>query len=61
MIFREVKFDHNRKTLSMTYQKDSSDDASQCDDVRQLSGGERSFATLAMLLAMGKSNECPFR
>lgn len=58
---REVTFDHENKTMGMTYQKDSSDDASQCDDVRQLSGGERSYATLAMLLALGKENECPFR
>lgn len=56
-----MSFNHDSQTMGITYQKDSSNDDSQCDDVRQLSGGERSSATLAMLLAMGTSNECPFR
>ncbi|CAN0581432.1 unnamed protein product, partial [Ectocarpus sp. 12 AP-2014] len=30
-------------------------------NVRQLSGGERSFATLALLLALGSCHDCPFR
>lgn len=49
------------RTLSLTYQKDNTDNSSQCDDVKLLSGGERSFATLALLLALGKQHECPFR
>eukprot|EP00752_Nemacystus_decipiens_P012922 g11436.t1 len=57
----EVTIDHKEKTMGMAYQKDYMDDSNQCDDVRQLSGGERSSATLAMLLAIGESNECPFR
>ncbi|CAN0222231.1 unnamed protein product [Ectocarpus sp. 12 AP-2014] len=57
----EVRFDNQCQTLGLTYQKDSSDNASQCSDVKLLSGGERSFATLALLLALGQSHECPFR
>ncbi|CBJ48925.1 smc-like protein [Ectocarpus siliculosus] len=57
----EVRFDNECQTLGLTYQKDSSDNASQCSDVKLLSGGERSFATLALLLALGQSHECPFR
>lgn len=57
----EVRFDFEKNTLSLTYQKDYTDGNSQCSDIKQLSGGERSFATLALLLALGKSHECPFR
>lgn len=58
---REVIFDNENGRLSLTYQKNSSDDASQCSDVKLLSGGEKSFATLALLLALGQCHECPFR
>ncbi len=58
---REVRFDDENQTLGLTYQKDSADDTSQCSDVKLLSGGEKSFATLALLLALGQSHECPFR
>ncbi|CAM9332494.1 unnamed protein product [Ectocarpus fasciculatus] len=57
----EVAFNNEDQTLGLTYQKDSNDNASQCSDVKLLSGGERSFATLALLLALGQSHECPFR
>eukprot|EP00903_Cladosiphon_okamuranus_P016265 g15001.t1 len=57
----EVSFDNDNQQLSLTYQKNSSDDASQCSDVKLLSGGEKSFATLALLLALGQCHECPFR
>lgn len=49
------------KKLGLTYQAIASNDASECSDVKLLSGGEKSFATLAMLLALGKCHECPFR
>lgn len=47
--------------LIITVQKDNLDEASQSTDVKELSGGERSFATLALLLALGESIESPFR
>ena len=37
------------------------DESSQLDDVNSLSGGERSFSTLAMLISLGATIECPFR
>lgn len=49
------------ETLGLTYQAIASNDASTRTDVRQLSGGEKSYATLAMLLALGRCHECPFR
>lgn len=54
-------FDHKQKTLALCYQKDSADASTQIDNVTSLSGGERSFSTLAMLLALGATIECPFR
>ncbi|GMH47517.1 hypothetical protein TrRE_jg10257 [Triparma retinervis] len=56
----EVEFDHRDKTLNLTVQKDSNE-ASQTSDVKALSGGERSFTTLSLLLALGENLETPFR
>ena len=49
------------RTLNLTVQKDSRDETTRSQNVKELSGGERSFATLALLLAIGESIECPFR
>eukprot|EP00581_Thalassiosira_minuscula_P008708 CAMPEP_0183707658 /NCGR_PEP_ID=MMETSP0737-20130205/4176_1 /TAXON_ID=385413 /ORGANISM="Thalassiosira miniscula, Strain CCMP1093" /LENGTH=1232 /DNA_ID=CAMNT_0025935381 /DNA_START=12 /DNA_END=3710 /DNA_ORIENTATION=- len=57
----EVVFDHDDGKLDLIVQKDSSDSHSQTKDVKALSGGERSFATLSLLLAIGESLETPFR
>ena len=48
-----VIFDHKKSTLSLTCQTDNTNDATRVDDVRQLSGGERSYTTLSLLLALG--------
>lgn len=45
----------------MVVQKDNQDEATQSENVKELSGGERSYATLALLMALGESIECPFR
>lgn len=37
------------------------DAKSQTNDVKALSGGERSFVTVSLLLAIGESLETPFR
>jgi chromosome segregation ATPase len=55
-----VDFDHKNKSLGLTVQKDSNE-ASQTSDVKALSGGERSFTTLSLLLALGENLETPFR
>lgn len=57
----QIKFDHVKKTLNLVVQKDNADENSQTDDVKSLSGGERSYTTLALLLALGESLETPFR
>lgn len=56
-----IKFDHVNKTLNLVVQKDNANENSQTDDVKSLSGGERSYTTLALLLALGESLETPFR
>lgn len=38
-----VEFDHDDHTLDLIVQKDSRNDQSQQDDVKALSGGERSY------------------
>jgi hypothetical protein len=55
-----IEFNHGDKTLDLVVQKDSSQ-ASQTKDVKALSGGERSFTTLSLLLALGERLETPFR
>ncbi|CBJ48924.1 smc-like protein [Ectocarpus siliculosus] len=57
----EVKFNHKKKTLGLSYQSQAHNDTSKCRDVRQLSGGEKSYATLALLLSLGAHHDCPFR
>ena len=47
-----MTLDHKDQTLHITWQKDNQDEASQCENVMNLSGGERSFTTLSLLLAI---------
>lgn len=56
-----VDYDHEGQTLNLIVQKDSADANSQQSDVKALSGGERSFTTIALLMALGESIETPFR
>lgn len=48
-----VKFDHSSHTLDLSYQVDNSDKQTEPTDVRNLSGGERSFVTFSLQLALG--------
>ena len=63
-----------KKKIEMSWKKDFHNDESQaCGtqatqqsqpaivDTKSLSGGERSYTTLCLLLAMGKNVNCPFR
>ena len=52
-----VEFDYDNKKMNLIVQKDANDHKSQNKDVKALSGGERSFTTLALLLAIGESLE----
>ena len=56
-----LDFNHAEGTLSLNVQKDNRDTQSQISNVKLLSGGERSYTTLALLLSLGDSLECPFR
>jgi chromosome segregation ATPase len=57
----ELEFSHDEGTLDLNVQKDSTQESTQTKDVKALSGGERSFTTLALLLALGERLETPFR
>jgi chromosome segregation ATPase len=57
----ELVFNTKLETLELIVQKDSADANSQQMDVNALSGGERSYATIALLMALGESVETPFR
>jgi chromosome segregation ATPase len=56
-----LNFDDKNETLEVVVQKDSMDANSQQKDVNALSGGERSYANFALLMALGESLENPFR
>ena len=57
----DLDFDHDSGTLNLVVQKENNNEESQTRDVKALSGGERSFTTLALLLALGERLETPFR
>jgi chromosome segregation ATPase len=48
-----VYFDHKEGLLTLHCQTENTDEKTLRSDVRQLSGGERSFTTLCLLLALG--------
>jgi chromosome segregation ATPase len=56
-----LRFDHKEKMLFIKTQMDNEDEGTKVKDVRQLSGGERSYTTLCLLMALGMAIECPFR
>ncbi|EFX80525.1 putative SMC6, structural maintenance of chromosome protein 6, copy B [Daphnia pulex] len=67
----ELSFDHNEKTLSLMVVPPGRDGSSQpatkrgresgATDIRSLSGGERSFATVCFILSLWDATESPFR
>jgi len=57
----DIIFDNQNKTLNLVVQKDNQNASTQTNDVKALSGGERSFTTLSLLLALGENLETPFR
>lgn len=56
----KIEYDHKAQTLDICVRKDI-DDTTETRDVKALSGGERSFTTLALLIALGENLETPFR
>lgn len=57
----KADFKHADETLKLITRTDNNDINSTCTDVRQLSGGEKSYTTLSLLFALGHVSECPFR
>ncbi|KAG2439303.1 hypothetical protein HXX76_004662 [Chlamydomonas incerta] len=58
-----VRWDHEHRKLQLHVKIKGKDDPSQpyVHDLKQMSGGERSFTTVAFLLAVGANTENPFR
>ncbi|NXG57818.1 SMC6 protein, partial [Hemiprocne comata] len=56
----KILFDHKNETLSMTVQPREEDKAA-LNDMRSLSGGERSFSTVCFILSLWSITESPFR
>ena len=54
-------FDHNKGTLRLTVQTDEATVARKDKDPKSLSGGEKSFATICLLLALWEAIGCPIR
>lgn len=56
-----VKVDYEKETLSLEVQMPQDASGSAVRDTRALSGGERSYSTLAFALALHEMTEAPFR
>jgi chromosome segregation ATPase len=55
----QLKFDHKSETLDIIVHPNKSKDAKESKDLKSLSGGERSFSTVAFLLSLWSIVECP--
>ncbi|XP_016089316.1 structural maintenance of chromosomes protein 6-like [Sinocyclocheilus grahami] len=55
-----IMFDHNNETLSISV-KPLGQEENNVNDMRSLSGGERSFSTVCFILALWEITESPFR
>lgn len=59
----KLKFRHDDQLLDIAvlHNEEGLSKASQVTDMKELSGGERSYTQVSLLLALGQSIECPFR
>jgi len=58
----KIEFDHEKQELRLRVQTDAIlSDKQETSDTKSLSGGERSFTTLAFVLAIGEGLVAPFR
>ncbi|XP_063170876.1 structural maintenance of chromosomes protein 6 [Candoia aspera] len=56
----KIEFDHKNERLSITVQPGDGNKAA-LDDMKSLSGGERSFSTVCFILSLWSVTESPFR
>uniref|UniRef100_A0A0E9X498 RecF/RecN/SMC N-terminal domain-containing protein n=1 Tax=Anguilla anguilla TaxID=7936 RepID=A0A0E9X498_ANGAN len=56
----KMTFDHKNETLAISVQPGEGDKAA-LNDMRSLSGGERSFSTVCFVLSLWAIAEAPFR
>ena len=54
-----LRFDHNTHDLDVIVQPNKTKDSSNSNDLKSLSGGERSFSTIAFLLSLWSIVESP--
>ncbi|KAF8527504.1 P-loop containing nucleoside triphosphate hydrolase protein [Hysterangium stoloniferum] len=60
--YGKVIFDHNECTLNLKVQtEDQAGTQSKDKDPKSLSGGEKSYSTICLLLALWESIQCPIR
>ncbi|KAJ7578553.1 P-loop containing nucleoside triphosphate hydrolase protein [Mycena floridula] len=61
--FGRMLFDHHEETLDLKVQTDdtATQQSSRDKDPQSLSGGEKSFSTICLLLSLWESVECPLR
>lgn len=59
----KLKFRHEdgRLEIAVLHNEKGRSKLSQVTDMKELSGGERSYTQVSLLLALGESIECPFR
>ncbi|OWZ13347.1 Structural maintenance of chromosomes protein [Phytophthora megakarya] len=55
------RHDDQRLEIAVLQNEVGASRASQVTDMKELSGGERSYTQVSLLLALGESIECPFR
>lgn len=55
----QLKFDHEEQKLDIIVNPSKSKEGKESKDLKSLSGGERSFSTVAFLLALWSIVECP--
>ena len=57
----DLEFDHKQKTLNIKINPNRADADGEVRDTSTLSGGERSYSTVSLLLALWEMMESPFR
>jgi chromosome segregation ATPase len=57
----EISFDHKKKELCLTVCPEGGDVVVQKRDMKTLSGGEKSYSTISLILSLWESMQPPFR